>query len=152
MRQLILIAALVVPSVAFAQYDGPTVQKIREEIALNQARANQLDPIIARDTQARNETNADAAALDNEARLMHARANEFRMFAMNMHPGHHRMNLEQMAHQLDDYAVHNEQLAAGQRDVSGRLSGLIARMIEGRNHHLEAANRLRAILEFREAY
>lgn len=152
MRRLILLATFALPSVAFAQYDAPMTGKIREEIALNQSRADQLNPIIARDTAARNETNADAGQLENEARLMRARANEFRAFAMNMHPGHHRGNLEQMARQLDEYAAHNEQLAAGQRDVSNRLNELIARMIEGRNHHLEAANRLRALLADREAY
>ncbi len=146
MRHLILLAALVIPSVAFAQYDGPTIGKIREEINLNQTRADQLNPIIARDTQARNDTAADAAQLDNGSRGMRARANEFRAFASQMPPSRHRENLMQMAHQLDDYAAHNEQLAANQHDISNRLNGLIGMMVQGRNHHLEAANRLRALL------
>jgi hypothetical protein len=146
MRHLILLAALAVPSLALAQYDGPTVQKIQEEINMNQSRADHLNPIIARDTQARNEVAGDAAQLDNEARNMHNRANEFRGFTQRMPPGPQRENLFQMARDLDNYAVHNEQLAASQRDISNRLSGLINLMVEGRNQHLAAANRLRAML------
>jgi hypothetical protein len=147
MRYLILVAAVVLPSVAFAQYyDQPTIQKIQEEINLNQARADQLNPIIARDTQARNDTGADAAQLDNAARGMHARANEFRNFASHMPPSQQQQNLMQTAGELDNYAIHNEQLAASQRDLSNRLNGLITLMVEGRNQHLAAANRLRALI------
>jgi hypothetical protein len=146
MRRLILLAALVVPSVAFAQYDGPTIQKIQEEINLNQTRADALNPIIARDTQARNDTAADAAQLENASRGMRNRANEFRGFASRMPPNPQRDNLMQMAGQLDGYAMHNDQLAASQRDISNRLNGLIGMMVQGRNHHLEAANRMRAWL------
>jgi hypothetical protein len=146
MRHLILLATLSVSSVAFAQYDGPTIGKIREEIQMNQSRADALNPIIARDTQARNDTAADAAQLENASRGMRGRANDFRGFSSRMPPSPQRDNLLQMAGQLDQYAMHNDQLASSQRDISNRLSGLIAMMVQGRNHHLEAANRLRALL------
>jgi hypothetical protein len=146
MRHLLLLAVIAAPGVAFAQYDQPTIQKIQEEINLNQARADQLNPIIARDTQARNDTGADAAQLDNAARAMHGRANEFRGFAQRMPPSPQQQNLLQTAGDLDNYAVHNEQLAASQRDIAGRLSGMINLMVEGRNQHLAAANRLRSML------
>ena len=146
MRHLILLAALAMPGLALAQYDQPTIQKIQEEINLNQARADQLNPIIARDTQARNDTAADAGQLDNAARAMHGRANEFRNYANHMPPGPQQGNLLQTAGDLDTYAVHNEQLAAAQRDISNRLNGLLGLMVEGRNQHLAAANRLRALI------
>ncbi len=146
MRHLMLLAAVALPSVAFAQYDPGTARKIQEEISLNQSRADQLTPIINRDTQARNETGSDAAQLETTARGMHGRANEFRQMASRMPPGPQQQGLLQTATDLDNYAVHNEQLARSQRDIAERLNGLVTLMIEGRDQHLVAANRLRAML------
>ena len=115
MRHLILLATLTVSSAAFAQYDGPTIGKIREEIQMNQTRADALNP-IARDTQARNDTAADAAQLENASRGMRGRANEFRGFSSRMPPSPQRDNLLQMAARAEQYAMHNDQLASSQRD------------------------------------
>jgi hypothetical protein len=146
MRHLILLAVIALPGLALAQYDQPTTRKIQEEINLNQKRADELNPIIARDTQARNDTAADAGQLENAARAMHGRAAEFRNFANRMHPGPQQGSLQQTASELDTYAAHNEQLAASQRDVSNRLNSMLGLMIEGRNQHLATANRLRAMI------
>ncbi len=116
--------------------------RIREEIRLQEGRAHELEPIIARDRQAHDDLGRDAAVLERHARELHAKANDFRQYAALV-SGRSQDEMNHFATELDTYAQHDEQNAATQHQMASQLEGLIRSEEDARQWHLAVAQRLR---------
>jgi hypothetical protein len=149
MRQLsglFFAVAVLGSAVASAQGWNPDFRnRMGDEIRANEMRAQALNPIIARNTQARNDMMADFQQLMGEAHGMHDRANWFRMSASGIQ-GRFRDHFMHQADELDRNAQRNEQLAAGQKDLAARLDATIRSLDELRLWHIESARVLRESL------
>jgi len=116
--------------------------KIREEVRINEGRARELEPIIARDRQARNDVEADWKVLERHAKDLHARAVEFRSIA-NVVGGRGQQELTNYANDFDVFATHDEENARFKHEVAERLDKNIQGEVAARDWHLKTAQRLR---------
>ncbi len=122
---------------------GEHAGKIREEIRLHEQRAHELEPIIARDRQARRDVETDWIVLERHARDLHARANEFRTYASEGLGPRAQQDLTNMANELDSSATHDEENARLQHEVGERLERAVQAMSASRDWHMQMAQRLR---------
>lgn len=120
--------------------------KIREEIRLHEQRARELDPIIARDRQARHDVEVDWVVLERHARELHARANEFRTYASEV-VGRAQEDMNRFGNELDTFAQHDEENATVQHEVAERLDRVIQNEVQTREWHIQMAQRLRGWLD-----
>jgi hypothetical protein len=127
---------------AEALMSGEHIAKIREEIRLHEARAHELEPMIARDRQARRDVEADWITLERHARDLHARANEFRAYAGEV-SGRAQGDMNTIAGELDASATHDEETARLQHDIAERLDRAIQVEDSTRDWHMKMAQRLR---------
>jgi hypothetical protein len=128
---------------ATALMSGEHAARIREEIHLNEVRAHELEPIIARDRQARHDVEVDWIVLERHARDLHARANDFRAYAAEA-PGPRAQNdMNTIAGELDTFATHDEENARRQHEIADRLDKAIESESATRDWHLKLAQRLR---------
>jgi len=116
--------------------------KIREEIRLQENRARELDPILARDRQARHDVETNWVVLERHARELHARAKEFRTIG-DIVGGKAKADLNGFAQELDTFATHDEENAHFQHEMAERLDKAIAGEAAAREWHLKHAARLR---------
>ncbi len=121
---------------------GEHAGRIREEIHLHESRARELEPMIARDRQARHDVEEDWAVLERHARELHARAAEFRGYA-NEVAGRAQNDMNTFASELDASAVHDEENAHYQHEIAERLDRAIQSENVTRDWHLKIAQRLR---------
>jgi hypothetical protein len=133
------------PAPVQLKYGGEHRGKLEEEIRLNEQRARELEPAIARDTQAREDLHKEAAVLERHAKAMHERAEEFRNIARSIEAGPQR-ELLGFAKELDTFAVHDEENARAQHELAKQLEGIIKQEQSVRDWHLEIARRLKAHL------
>jgi hypothetical protein len=126
-------------------YNPEMIQKVNEEIRFNEDRARALDPIIARNVQARNDMNTDVAQLRDQAKGMFERARMYRDWAART-GGRHHEHLARTADELDRNGHHNEELANTEQDLAGRLQGLIVELQRTQAWHREVAQRWRESL------
>ena len=116
--------------------------KIREEIRLHEQRAHEIEPMIARDVQARHDVEVDWLVLERHARDLHARANDFRSYAAEV-GGRAQNDMNQFASELDTFATHDEENARWQHEMAERLEHAIQSATATRDWHLKMAQRLR---------
>jgi hypothetical protein len=116
--------------------------RLREEVRLHEQRAREIEPILARDHQARQDVEADWAVLERHARDLHARANDFRSYAGQL-AGHAQNEMNGFATELDQFASHDEENARMQHEIGDRLERAIQSEIAMRDWHLKLAQRLR---------
>jgi hypothetical protein len=124
------------------QFGHEHAQKLREEAQLHEQRARELEPIIARDKQARHDVEVDWIVLERHARDLHARANDFRSYAGEV-SGRAQNDMNQFANELDTFAAHDEENARWQHEMAQRLEGAIQNANMMRDWHLKMAQRLR---------
>jgi hypothetical protein len=117
--------------------------RIREEIRLHEQRAHELEPIIARDRQARRDVETDWIVLERHARELHARANEFRAYANEGLATRAQQDMNTFANELDASATHDEESAHLQHEVAERLERALQAISAGRDWHMQMAQRLR---------
>jgi hypothetical protein len=122
---------------------GEHAGKIREEIRLHEQRARELEPIIARDRQARRDVEADWIVLERHARDLHARANEFRAYANEGLTPRAQQDMNTFANELDTFATHDEENARWQHEMAERLDRAIQTESSARDWHMQMAQRLR---------
>jgi hypothetical protein len=115
--------------------------KIREEIRINEGRAKELDPIIARDRQARHDVELDWAVLERHAREMRSRATEFRAIA-NTISGKGQQDLVSFANDFDVFATRDEENARLKHEVGDRLEKNVQSEVAAHDWHLRIAQRL----------
>jgi hypothetical protein len=158
MRKIVILVAslgLVVVGAPAARADGPSVgveaqplfrgehmQKLKEEVRLHEQRAHEIEPIIARDQQARHDVETDWIVLERHAKDMHARANDFRAYAAEV-AGRAQADMNQFATELDQSATHDEEGARWQHEIAERLEHAIQSENQIRDWHLKMAQRLR---------
>jgi hypothetical protein len=116
--------------------------KIREEIRLHEQRAHEIEPILARDGQARHDVEVDWNVLERHARELRARANDFRGYAAEV-SGRAQIDMQTFANELDTFASHDEENARWQHEVAERLEHAIQSETAIRDWHLKMAQRLR---------
>jgi hypothetical protein len=121
---------------------GEHIAKLREEIRLNEQRAHEIEPIMARDRQARHDVEVDWAVLERHARELHARANDFRAYAAEV-GGRAQNDMNTFASELDQFAKRDEDNAHWQHEIAERLDHAIQSESEIRDWHLKLAQRLR---------
>jgi hypothetical protein len=119
--------------------------KIQEEIHLQEARAKELEALVARDRQARHDVEVNWGILERHAREATARAREFRD-AANAVAGKARADLLQFATELETYAKHDEDNAAYQHEIAERLNKTIALEESARQWHVNMVQRLKDYL------
>jgi hypothetical protein len=130
------------PPAATPVWTGEHYAKLREEVRLNENRARELEPIIARDRQARHDVEVDWIVLERHAREMHARANEFRQMAQ-FSTWRGAADLNRFAADLDVFATHDEENAHWQHEIGERLEHAVERETDVREQHLRMAQRIR---------
>jgi hypothetical protein len=118
------------------------MDRLREEVRLHEQRAREMEPIIARDHQARHDVEQDWAVLERHARDLHARANDFRGYAAES-TGHSQTEMNTFATELDQFATHDEENARLQHEIADRLDRAIQSETAMRDWHLKLAQRLR---------
>jgi hypothetical protein len=123
-------------------FRGEHMEKLREEVRLHEQRAHEIEPIMARDQQARRDVEADWIVLERHARDLHARANDFRAYAGEVQ-GRAQVDMNQFATELDQFAVHDEENARWQHEIAERLEHAIQSENQLREWHLKMAQRLR---------
>jgi hypothetical protein len=121
---------------------GEHMAKLREEIRLNEQRAHEIEPILARDRQARHDVEVDWAVLERHARELHARANDFRAYAGEV-GGRAQNDMNTFASELDQFAKRDEENARWQHEMAERLEHAIQNESDIRDWHLKLAQRLR---------
>jgi hypothetical protein len=121
---------------------GEHMAKIREEARLHEQRAHELEPIIARDRQARHDVETDWVVLERHARDLHGRAVDFRAYASES-SGRGQYDLNQLAGELEQFAAHDEENAHLQHEIADRLDRAIQSATMMRDWHLKIAQRLR---------
>ena len=125
-----------------ALLSAPTVAKIREEIKLQENRAKELEPIIARDRQARRDVEINWVVLERHAKELHARAHEFRELGKVV-GGKGQEELNGFASELDLFGTHDEENARFQHELAERLEKAIVGENNAREWHAKHAARLR---------
>jgi hypothetical protein len=125
-----------------ALLSADVVAKVREQIRLEENRAKELEPIIARDRQARRDVETNWVVLERHARELHAKANEFRELG-KIAGGKAQGELNGFAGELDLFATHDEENAHFQHEIGERLEKAIAGEVGARDAHLKHAARLR---------
>jgi hypothetical protein len=121
---------------------GEHVARIREEARLHEQRAHEIEPILARDHQARHDVEVDWIVLERHARDLHARANDFRGYANEVN-GRAHDDMNRFAAELDQFATHDEENARWQHEMAERLEHAIQSETDIRDWHLKMAQRLR---------
>ncbi len=121
---------------------GEHIGKIREEIRLHEARAREIEPILARDRQARHDVEADWIILERHAREMHARAKDFSAYASEV-SGHAQNEMTNFANELESFAAHDDENARWQHEVAERLERAIKSEETTRDWHLKIAQRMK---------
>jgi hypothetical protein len=119
-----------------------TIGKLREEIRLQEGRAKELEPIIARDRQARHDVEVNWVVLERHARELHARARDFHQFA-GLETGRAQQEINGFGNELETFAVHDDENARIQHELGERLDRLVKGESEARDWHLQHAGRLR---------
>jgi hypothetical protein len=122
---------------------GEHAAKVREEVRLHEQRAHEIEPIIARDRQARRDVETDWVVLERHAREQHARANEFRAFAGEQLSPRAQQDMVNFANELDAFAAHDEENARWQHEIAERLERAMQAAASTRDWHLKMAQRLR---------
>jgi hypothetical protein len=130
------------------QFGGEHLGRIREEIHLHEQRAHELEPIIARDRQARRDVEVDWVILERHARELHMRANDFRAYAGEAMSPRAQADMNMFATELDQFAAHDEENARGQHEIAQRLDHAIDIGNNTRDWHLKLAQRLRDWLAY----
>jgi hypothetical protein len=118
------------------------MDRLREEVKLHEQRAREMEPIIARDHQARHDVEQDWVVLERHARDLHARANDFRGYAAEA-AGHSQNEMNTFATELDQFATHDEENARLQHEIADRLDRAIQSETAMRDWHIKLAQRLR---------
>jgi hypothetical protein len=121
---------------------GEHMGRLREEARLHEQRAHEIEPILARDHQARHDVETDWVVLERHARDLHARANDFRAYA-NEVSGRAQADMNKFAMELDQFAAHDEENARWQHEIGERLEHAIQSESDIRDWHLKMAQRLR---------
>jgi hypothetical protein len=121
--------------------------KIREEIKLHEQRAHELEPIIARDQQARRDVETDWIVLERHARDLHGRANDFRAYANEGMSPRAQADMNTFATELDQSATHDEENARMQHEIAERLDRAVQGATAIHDWHLKLAQRLRDWLQ-----
>ena len=116
--------------------------KIREEIRLHEQRAHEIEPILARDRQARRDVESDWIVLERHAKELHARAADFRAWAAEV-SGRAQSDIQGFASELDTFATHDEENARWQHEMAERLEHAIQSETATKDWHLAMAQRLR---------
>jgi hypothetical protein len=127
-------------------FNAEHANKIREEIRINEGRAKELEPVIARDRQARNDVEADWKVLERHAREMRARANELRQMATS-EGGKGQQDLNTYANDFEAFATRDEENARFKHEIAERLEKNIQGEVAARDWHLKTAQRLREWLQ-----
>ncbi len=122
---------------------GEHMGRIREEIRLHEQRAHEIEPIVARDRQARHDVEVDWVVLERHARELHARANDFRGYASEASGPRAQDEMNKIAGELDTFATHDEENAHLQHEIAERLERAIQSASDARDWHLRMAQRLR---------
>jgi hypothetical protein len=131
------------PAPASPLWGGEHARAVREEVRLHEQRAHELEPIIARDRQARRDVEADWIVLERHARELHGRANDFRSYASESMSPRAQQDLTNFANELDNFAGHDEENARMQHEVADRLDRAVQSEEAVRDWHLKMAQRLR---------
>jgi hypothetical protein len=121
---------------------GEHLGRLREEARLHEQRAHEIEPILARDHQARHDVEVDWVVLERHARDLHARANDFRGYASEV-SGRSQVDMNNFANELDTFATHDEENARWQHEMADRLERAIQAETAIRDWHLKMAQRLR---------
>jgi hypothetical protein len=121
---------------------GEHMARIREEVRLHEQRAHEIEPIIARDRQARHDVEVDWIVLERHAKELHAKANDFRSYAGDV-GGRAQADMNNFATELDAFATHDEENAHWQHEIADRLDHAMASESQVRDWHLKMAQRLR---------
>jgi len=122
---------------------GPReAERIREQVRFQENRARELEPIIARDRQARHDVELDWVVLERHAREMHQAAADFRSYASSL-GGRAQNEFMAFANELDTFATHDEENAAFKHDIAERLERNIRGEVSAREWHLSHAAHLR---------
>jgi hypothetical protein len=121
---------------------GEHMGRLREEARLHEQRAHEIEPILARDHQARHDVETDWVVLERHARDLHARANDFRAYAGEV-SGRAQNDMNKFAAELDQFATHDEENARWQHEIGERLEHAIQAESDIRDWHLKMAQRLR---------
>jgi hypothetical protein len=121
---------------------GEHMGRLREEARLHEQRAHEIEPILARDHQARHDVEVDWIVLERHARDLHARANDFRGYANEVN-GRAHDDMNRFAAELDQFATHDEENARWQHEMAERLEHAIQSETDIRDWHLKMAQRLR---------
>lgn len=116
--------------------------RLREEAHMHEQRAHEIEPILARDRQARHDVEVDWVLLERHAHELHARANDFRGYAGEVQ-GRAQNDMNNFAGELDTYAAHDEENARWQHELGERLEHAIQSESAVRDWHLKMAQRLR---------
>jgi hypothetical protein len=132
-----------VPAQGKPLMSGEHMGRIREEIHLHEQRAHEIEPIVARDRQARHDVEVDWAVLERHARELHARANDFRGYASEAAGARAQGEMNKIAGELDEFATHDEENARLQHEIADRLERGIQSENAARDWHLRMAQRLR---------
>ena len=121
---------------------GDHMGKLREEARLHEQRAHEIEPILARDRQARHDVETDWIVLERHAKDLHARANDFRAYA-NEVSGRGQADMNKFAAELDQFATRDEENGRWQHEIGERLEHAIQSESDIRDWHLKMAQRLR---------
>ena len=142
--------ALSSPRVAWPRqplvWSPATIAKVKEQIALHEARALALQPIVARDITARDALRADATALDNASKEELRQAAEFKAMAATSTDKKQRESFNQFANELERFAKHSEEGAKTHRELARTLEETIRVMQASVAYHLERAAKLKTEL------
>ena len=149
------VAAILLLAAPVAMADGPVaprpgtallssdaVARIREQIRLEENRAKELEPVLARDRQARRDVEINWVVLERHAKELHAKANEFRELG-KIAGGKGQTELNGFAAELDLFATHDEENGHVQHEIAERLEKTIVGEAAAREAHLKHAARLR---------
>ena len=153
----ILFSSFVLASPALAQVpaDAPPVvrltltpaqiAKLKQQIGLHEQRAKELQPLLARDVQARQDFLADVGTLGQNAKDMRTQAAELRASAPSLPPAD-RDNALAIAKDLETFAVHDDADARTKRELATKLEALIKSEQAAIQLHLDAAAKLKTFL------
>jgi hypothetical protein len=122
------------------------IAKVKEQIAIHEGRAAALQPIVARDTTARDSLRTDAAALDNAAKEELRQAAEFKALAAAATDKKQREEFNQFASELERFAKHSEEGAKTHRELARTLEETIRVMQASVTYHLGRAAALKTAL------
>jgi hypothetical protein len=123
------------------KYNRDEIGRFQEEIRLQAERAKELEAVIARDTQTRDELHKEAGALERHAKGLRARAGEFRKLAEDVGDRAEK-ELVGIAKELETFAARDEENARNHHDLASRLDALVKQEQAAHDWHVDVAKRL----------